>query len=491
MSISFFTIPLNLNAPGAFAEFDASGAVSGLAGAAHDSLVIGQMLTGSATPGTLSAVESVDEAAALFGRDSQVAQMCAAFKAANPAGNLYAIGLADAGSGVAATGKFMFSGTATESREMVLYVAGRRIAIPVAKGDTATAIETAALAAFNDLDSVAANVVGDAGTGVDLTAVNKGTIGNQIMLGHSCNAGERLPLGITVTITPMSGGQVDPSYAPAITAIADEQYATIATGLVSGTNIGLLTGLLSDRWEGTSSKDGHLFGAYADTRPNLTTLGNSFNSEQFTLLGLEPSAKLRAPWEVAAALAGLQAKQTVIDPALHMRGVQFPTGFSGPKRGESFTYSQRDTLLTDGVSTEFTGADGSLNIDRLITTWQTNSLGFIDKAYQDLTSKRTLSFLRYSLLARVSSKFGRVKIVSDTTTIPAGSNCVSPKIIEGEIIALFGEWQQAGLVENADQFVSELVVERDPSDPNRVNALIPPDLVNNLLSFAARIAFKR
>ena len=493
MAINFLTIPLSINAPLFAAEFDASGATAGLSVGPHDSLVIGQMLTGSATPGQVYSVDSVDEASALFGRDSQLGQQVAAFKAAYPGGALYAIALADATAGVQATGSFIFSGTATETRELVLYVGGRRVSVPVVKGATAADVETSALAAFAtaNLDGFVATETGNTGTGVDVKANHKGSIGNQIALGHSLNAGERVPGGITVTVNAMSGGLTDPSYSPAITAMADTQYATIASGIANQAALSPIISLLTQRWSGLSTKDGHVFAVSADTRSNLTTLGNSFNSEQLTLLGIEVSAKMRTPWEMAAALAGLQAAQTVVDPALHMRGVKFPSGFSGPARGTEFTYSQRDTLISDGVSTGYLTQDGSYAIDRLVTTYQTNSLGFIDKAYQNLTTKRTLSFLRASMLARVSTKFGRMKIRNDGLPIPAGANIINPSIIRGELIALFGEWQDAGLVEDIDQYKSELVVERNASDPDRVDAVLSPNIINNLLAFAAKISFKR
>lgn len=493
MAISFLTIPLSVNAPLFAAEFDASGATAGLVAGPHDTLLIGQMLLGSGLPGTIYSVDSADDGNALFGRDSQLGQMIAAFFAAYPGGSLFAIGLADATAGVAAKGSVIFSGTATESRELVIYVGGRRVAIPVRKGDTADAVETAALAAFTqaNLDGFVASEAGNTGTGVDFSANHKGSIGNQIFLGHSLNAGERVPGGLTVTVNQMSGGLTDPSYSPAVTAMADTQYATIAAGIANAAALSPIIGILTQRWGGLSTKDGQLFAAAADTRANLTTLGNGYNTEQLTLLGVEQSAKMRTPWEMAAALAGLQAAQTVSDPALHMRGVKFPAGFSGPARGTEFTYSQRDTLLSDGISTGYVTSDGNYAVDRLVTTYQTNSLGFIDRAFQDLTTKRTLSFLRASMLARVSSKFGRMKLRDDGVAIPAGAPIVSPSIIRQELIALFGEWSDAALVEDVDQFKRELVVARNGSDPNRVDAVLSPNIVNSLLTFAGKISFKR
>ena len=47
-----------------------------------------------------------------------------------------------------------------------------------------------------------------------------------------------------------------------------------------------------------------------------------------------------------------------------------------------------------------------------------------------------------------------------------------------------------GLVENSQAFKANLIVERDPNDPNRVNVLYPPDLVNQLRIFAVLNQFR-
>ena len=47
-----------------------------------------------------------------------------------------------------------------------------------------------------------------------------------------------------------------------------------------------------------------------------------------------------------------------------------------------------------------------------------------------------------------------------------------------------------GLVENYSAFEQNLLVERDVNDPNRVNVLYPPDLINQLRIFAVLAQFR-
>jgi phage tail sheath gpL-like len=47
-----------------------------------------------------------------------------------------------------------------------------------------------------------------------------------------------------------------------------------------------------------------------------------------------------------------------------------------------------------------------------------------------------------------------------------------------------------GLAENTQQFKAHLLVERDQNNPNRVNVLYPPDLINQLRVFAVLAQFR-
>ena len=66
---------------------------------------------------------------------------------------------------------------------------------------------------------------------------------------------------------------------------------------------------------------------------------------------------------------------------------------------------------------------------------------------------------------------------------PAGSS-------KAELIAQYSAMEAEGLVENMAAFKAALVVERDANDPNRVNILYPPDLVNQLRVFAVLAQFR-
>jgi phage tail sheath gpL-like len=90
----------------------------------------------------------------------------------------------------------------------------------------------------------------------------------------------------------------------------------------------------------------------------------------------------------------------------------------------------------------------------------------------------------------ITTKFPRHKLADDDTRFGPGQAIVTPKIIKAELIAEYAIDEWNGLVENLREFKNHLIVERDPNDPNRVNVLYPPDLINQLRMFAVLAQFR-
>ncbi|MDE2440503.1 MAG: phage tail protein, partial [Betaproteobacteria bacterium] len=82
------------------------------------------------------------------------------------------------------------------------------------------------------------------------------------------------------------------------------------------------------------------------------------------------------------------------------------------------------------------------------------------------------------------------KLANDGTRFGAGQAIVTPSVIRGELMAEYSDMEELGLVENRTLFAKYLIVERDSSNPNRINVLLPPDLVNQLRIFALLNQFR-
>lgn len=129
-------------------------------------------------------------------------------------------------------------------------------------------------------------------------------------------------------------------------------------------------------------------------------------------------------------------------------------------------------------------------IERAITTYQRNSFGDADNSYLDSATLYTIAYIIGALKTAITSKYARHKLANDGTRYGPGQAIVTPKVIKSELIAQYGKLEALGLVENAELFAKYLVVERNANDVNRIDVLLPPDIVNQLRIFAMQVQFR-
>ncbi|EHX8412185.1 phage tail protein, partial [Escherichia coli] len=149
----------------------------------------------------------------------------------------------------------------------------------------------------------------------------------------------------------------------------------------------------------------------------------------------------------------------------------------------------QQTLLSHGVATAYVES-GVLRIQRDVTTYRKNAYGVADNSYLDSETLHTSAYVLRKLKSVITSKYGRHKLASDGTRFGPGQAIVTPAVIKGELLATYRQLERAGIVENYELFKQYLVVERDASDPNRLNTLFPPDYVNQLRVFAVVNQFR-
>jgi phage tail sheath gpL-like len=164
-------------------------------------------------------------------------------------------------------------------------------------------------------------------------------------------------------------------------------------------------------------------------------------------------------------------------------------GILAPKVTDRFSLSERNILLFHGISTFTVDVDGTVRIERVITGYRVNTAGAADPSYLDIETLKTLSYLRYDVRILINQRFPRYKLADDGTNFGPGQAIVTPKIIRNALIARFKLWEENGLVEGAEQFKTDLLVERDTADRNRINAIIPPDIINQFRVFAGKVEF--
>ena len=485
-NVSFNTIPIDIRTPGQYLEIDNSKALRGLPGMNRRMLFIGNKLaSGSAASGTLKRINAGSEAAGYFGRGSVLHEMLVAARNANKTSDIWAIGLDDLGGGVATTFTATVSGSATGSGVIPLYVNGQRLQIGVVMGDTASTIATAIAAAVTAYASGPLTASAAAAVAT-LTARHKGVFGNDIDVRVGYYPDEVLPAGVTVAIAAGVTGAGNPDVATALAALTQESFYTIVTPYTDTANIVKLETELASRWGGMDMRTGHLFGAQRGTQSALATLGSARNSPHDSFIGVKSSPTPIYVW--AAVWASVCEFSGAIDPARPFQTLALP-GVLPPAQADQFTRPERDLLLRDGISTFLVDQGGNVLIERVVTTYQTNAFGIEDVSYLDLETKWTVDYMRYAFRARIGLRFPRHKLADDGTNFDEGQAIVTPSMIRSELIDVARLLERAGILEGFSQFKKDILVVRSLEDRNRVNSILPPDVVNQFRVFAAAVQF--
>jgi len=350
-------------------------------------------------------------------------------------------------------------------------------------GDLATAL-AAAINANTALPVTAASATNV----VTLTARNKGTTGNDIDLRLNYNYGEALPAGVAVAVAAMSAGATNPDITTVTAALGDNQYDTIIMPWTDATNLTALETFLATRWGGMVMKEGVAFAGAAGSHATVDTLAAGRNSLFLVLLGTQKSPT--PPWIFAAVAGALDASQCESPANVNRprQTLEMP-GCLPPALSDRLTRTERNTHLTDGAATYVIDEGGVCRLERLVTTYKTAS-GVPDASYHDVETVRLLAYLRYSQRVRIALRYPRHKLANDNTVVAPGQPIARPKDVRDELIALALDWQDAGLVENIEQFKRDLVVERNGSDQERIDVIVPPDLINGFRVLAAQIQFR-
>ena len=486
MPISFLGINPSLRVPGVYVEISNSRALRGLFTLPRRLLVVGQRLTtGTQAALTLQLVTSEAQGAEYFGSGSMLHGMLRAVFAQRPFVPVYAIALADAGASTAATGQIAFTGPSTAAGTLYLYLAGYRLTLAVPSGTSAGAVASGLATAVNAATYLPVTANAASGT-ITFTARNKGTIGNALDIRLNYYAGESLPAGIGAPITPMAGGATDPDLSTILPVLGEEQFTEWVIPYLDATSLTALDAELESRWGPMRQNDGRAFFGTSRTHANLVTFGASLNSKHFVVAGLE---NLPAPgYELAGAVAAQAAMSAQNDPARPFTTLPLE-GILPPATADAFITTERDILLHNGISTAVVDSGGKLRIEPLMTTYQKNANLASDITFLDLTAFSRLGYLRYDLRNYLLNKYPRHKLADDGAQYGPGQAIVTPSVMKAEVVGRFRQWEFLGLVENADQFLTDLVVERNVQDPNRLDILASPDLVNQLLVAGVQLEF--
>lgn len=468
-NISFDQIPASIRKPGKYFEFNTKLAVRTLPNNKQRMLIIGQRLASGSVAALFPVnIFSDKQAAEYFGYGSVAHLMAKAAIKANPYLDLTICALDDEAAGAAATGSVTIGGPAASSGSLKLYIANQKVEIGIASGDASAAIAAALnaeIAKYPDLPVTAA-VDGVNASKINFTAKNKGTLGNQIGIAYELSA-----KGVTADVAAMSGGAADPDVANALSVVFAEHYHIIATPYNDPTSLAALRDHL-DNVSGPMEQRGAV-GVYgmSGALSAATTLANAINHGRIFNPYLRGSRSI--PYEIASAFAAVTAFEE--DPARPLNTLELK-GIHAPAIDQRLSRTEQENCLYNGVTPLEVGPGEKVQIVRAISTYTKDAQGIDDISLLDITTIRTLDYVRKACRERVSLRFPREKLSSKT-----------PAKVKTELLDVLYKLEALEIVEEVAANQDGLIVERDLQDPNRLNAKIPADVVNGLHVFAGRI----
>jgi len=484
MSISFNGIPNSVKTPFAFIEFDNSRA-SNSGSQDYKALIIGQKLVAGTHPKEEKIrVTSKEEAGILFGEGSMLHSMISTFKDNNSSTELWAIALEDDGSATKSVKTLTVTSTSAKAGTIQGYVGGKLIKSGVTTGEDSTSIASDLADAINAEALCPFTASSSLGV-VTITAKHGGELPEELEISFNHNFGEKFPEGVSIAVASSVSGSGNPDVQDAINVFGDDQFNIIVSPYTDTANLIALESELDTRFGPQVQTEGMIASAKNATHGDLGTLGDSRNSQHVTIMSCY---KTPTPsYEVASAYGALLSFYGAIDPARPFQTLEMKSVLA-PKEANRFIRTERDLLIHDGISTFIIDAGGKVRIEYAVTTYNLGALGNKDLSYQNVNTLLTLSYLRFSVRNRLLGKYPRHKLANDGSQV-SGQAIVTPSVIKGEMISLFGEWQDKGLVENKKQFIADLIVERNADNLDRLDFLISPDLINQMRVFAGKIQF--
>jgi phage tail sheath gpL-like len=494
MSISFDQIPLNWRRKGVYAEIHPRYDRRGLYDYPTKVLIAGQMVTTGDNAGTAAAltpkpITRDTEAPAYFGQGSQAARMVAAFRKRNVVSELWAVGVADASGAVAAVRTITLTGSPTGSGTLALYIGGVRVPVGVSVVDTVTTIASAIKDAVNDLPALPFTATSAAGV-VTLTAKNKGTCGSTEDIRLNYQPDEATPAGIAVAIAQSTAGATDPDVQTVLDAVENDWYTDIVVPWTDATNMVAVEAEMLRRYDAMTALDAHTYVGLAGTYATGTTWSALRNSAFVSAILAKGAPE--PPWVWAASMAGAATRYLTDDPARQL-GTIVLTGLKAPLAADRFTEEEQNLLLGKGLSTWDGQDDGTVVINRIVTTYQKTAAGIADDAWLDIMVPKTMSRIRFDWNTHVQLQYPRHKLAKDESptalSIANADSVVTPRTMLATWIARAKKYHDAAWIQDLDYTKTNSSFEIDASDKNRLNGRQPVEIIGNLIVLACRLEF--
>jgi phage tail sheath gpL-like len=450
-------------------------------------------------PDTVVGMLSAQDAITLFGAGSPLALMVSDFLRVNPSTPLYAMPIAQASGGTAASVTFTVAGPASANGTIRLAVgADAPVDTAVSNGDTATIIATNIVLNCNSNVNLPVTATSTAGA-LTLTAKAVGARGNWLTAGIKVlngATGVTLNSLLYVKQANLTGGAGSDNlgYTTAINSLISQgvrYYYVVpeagADSVDSTQFVNLQQNFIDPLSQPVIGLRQVMIGGSVDTLTNTETVTSGasspptggVNDPRVSVSWLNgsdvPPSRIAA--RVAAAVSLFQT------PPLSSQGINFDSfgldsvsqpfwNIPAPLNGAAPSVAVMKAAIMNGITPIRVLRGGNTCIVKLVTTRCNNGVSY-DFRIQDEGKVQIIDFFGDDLQVLLSQTYPRKLVAADPPqgAPPPGPNVVTPSMVQDTVIELLQQYGTAGLID-APSTISGLVVQLNPS-PGRIDIMIP------------------
>lgn len=473
MTIVFDNIPNSIRRPGVYSEYNLSLANQGLLANAQKICILGQKIAaGTATVEVPVKCYSSDDSDTYSGQGSILALCAQAAYKANKYIDLDIVPIDDA-AGTPATGTLTVSGVCDATGYFDIWIGNVLIQVTVEDGDAVNDIAADINTAIQAKQHLTGVTSGVSTAVVTLTARNDGELGNDPSIAYK-NHG----IGTTdIAVVQMASGATDPSIANALAAILPGNYDIIICTLNDSTNLGLLSTHLAARSGSTEDRPAIGVFGYVGDQGTLESLAGSTLNDGRMIVGYHPYTDTTEnghsmTYEIAGALGAILAMHE--DPALPYNG-RILEGVALAHINNQLTNTEQESCYQNGVAPLVIDAKNNVTIGRAISCYTTNAASIEDGVLLDITTIRTLDYVKYIIESDQKTVFGRTKASAKTK-----------QMVKTRILFKLLQLQDAEIVKNVEENQDGIIVNRNAVDSSRFDCQIPVDIITGLHVIANR-----
>jgi phage tail sheath gpL-like len=463
-------------------------------------LVIGEMLaTGGAAvastvygPDTSVPCQAESDVTTLFGAGSELHRAFLRFTAVNQSTALYFCPVADP-AGTAASGTISFTTTSTAVGNCTVWVGDQSVSFTIPSGSTVTATALLAVTAINANYGARWPVTASASVGVvTLTALNTGPNGNGIKIGAVITG-----TGVGTTVAPtaptvLASGATADSYTAALAAIISVRYYNILVCDSAAAQVGAVCSQVNTQALPLNGIRGRVFCGFGLGLASGITFATGLNDPrcEIALTNGTDITPLECAANNCALFTLLEAQE---NPRLNYS--MYPTNptdaaswklvasRSGPSAG--LTPTQITSALNNGLTPYAVLPSGQLQLVKRITSYSLNG-SVQDTRTRDACKVFVEDLFCDDLQTLISQQFGGCALIDNPppgAPIPQGK-VVWPRLVGDAIDQLITQYAGASLFQNLAAILAGTIVQRSPVNRDRIEAMVPSQVVDICDQFA-------